>query len=137
MTPWLPQKADITHDSQGNPLSIKDPLYSIDCGVHTLADAITAAGCTSPADFDHIALALQGYNFGNGYIQWAVDRDGGYTQENAQAFSDMMKAKLGWEVYGNPGYAQVILRDYRAILYGGDNGIILPGNRPRDFSRLF
>lgn len=109
------------------PLSIKDPLYSIDCGVHTLADAITAAGCTSPADFDHIALALQGYNFGNGYIQWAVDRDGGYTQENAQAFSDMMKAKLGWEVYGNPGYAQVILADYRAILYGGDNGIILPG----------
>ena len=81
------------------PLSIKDPLYSIDCGVHTLADAITAAGCTSPADFDHIA--------------WA--------------FSDMMKAKLGWEVYGNPGYAQVILADYLAILYGGDNGIILPG----------
>ena len=39
----------------------------------------------------------------------------------------MMKAKLGWEVYGNPGYAQVILADYRAILYGGDNGIILPG----------
>jgi len=88
------------------PLAIQDPLYSIDCGVHTLADAITTAGCTSPMDFEHIALALQGYNFGNGYIQWAVERDGGYTQENAQAFSDMMKAQLGWEVYGNPQYAQ-------------------------------
>lgn len=108
------------------PLAIQDPLYSIDCGVHTLADAITAAGCTSPMDFEHIALALQGYNFGNGYIQWAVERDGGYTQENAQAFSDMMKAQLGWEVYGNPQYAQTILNDYRAILYGGDDGIILP-----------
>ena len=108
------------------PLAIQDPLYSIDCGVHTLADTITAAGCTSPMDFEHIALALQGYNFGNGYIQWAVERDGGYTQENAQAFSDMMKAQLGWKVYGNPQYAQTILNDYRAILYGGDDGIILP-----------
>ena len=46
------------------PNSITDPEYSIDVGVHTLADVLNMAGVESPIDLDHISLALQGYNFG-------------------------------------------------------------------------
>ena len=54
------------------PNSITDPEYSIDVGVHTLADVLNMAGVESPIDLDHISLALQGYNFGPGYISWAL-----------------------------------------------------------------
>jgi hypothetical protein len=43
---------------------------------------------------NHIRLALQGYNYGNGYISWAIKRDGGYTVANAIAFSDMQASQL-------------------------------------------
>lgn len=53
------------------PNGIKDPEYSIQCGVQELKAALTSAEVESPIDMEHIKLALQGYNFGNGYISWA------------------------------------------------------------------
>lgn len=47
---------------------ITDPEYSIECGVQELKAALLEAGVKSPVDMEHIKLALQGYNFGNGYI---------------------------------------------------------------------
>ena len=43
-----------------------------------------------------------GYNYGSAYIDWAMERDGGYTKENAIAYSDMMCARPGWNysIYG-------------------------------------
>ena len=43
---------------------------------------------------EHIKLALQGYNFGNGYIAWAQGNYGGYTAANAAEFSDMMAERM-------------------------------------------
>ncbi len=57
--------------------------------MHYLADCLKAAKCKSPLDMDRIRLCLQGYNYGNGYIPWAIKRDGGYTVANAIAFSNM------------------------------------------------
>lgn len=91
------------------PGSISDPNYSIEVGVRYFADCLTAAGCTGPDDTERLKLALQGYNFGNGYIAWALERDGGYTEEGAQAFSAMMQQELGWETYGDPEYALKVL----------------------------
>lgn len=34
-----------------------------------------------PTDLDRIKLALQGYNYGSAYIDWAMERDGGYTMK--------------------------------------------------------
>ena len=45
-------------------------------------------------DMDDIKLALQSYNYGNGYLEWAKAR-GGYTLANAAEFSDTM-AKKKW-----------------------------------------
>ena len=94
------------------PDSIKDPEYSINCGVHYLADCLKQAQCKSPIDMNHIRLALQGYNYGNGYISWAIKKDGGYTVANAIAFSDMQAKKHGWKSYGDKQYPAHVLRYY-------------------------
>lgn len=101
------------------PNAIDNPEYSIDCGVHYLSDCLRAAGSTSPNDTGNISLALQGYNFGNGYINWALKNYGGYSESNAQEFSDMMKKKLGWSNYGNPRYVADVMRYY--IPAGGNS----------------
>lgn len=51
-----------------SPNSIKDPEYSIECGVQAIAAALKEAKCKNPMDMDRIRLALQGYNYGNGYL---------------------------------------------------------------------
>ena len=94
------------------PNSITDPEYSIDVGVHTLADVLNMAGVESPIDLDRISLALQGYNFGPGYISWALANYGGYSELNAIEFSDMMAAQYGWAGYGDKAYVSHVLRYY-------------------------
>ena len=94
------------------PNSITDPEYSIDVGVHTLADVLNMAGVESPIDLDRISLALQGYNFGPGYISWALANYGGYSELNAIEFSDMMAARYGWAGYGDKAYVSHVLRYY-------------------------
>ena len=94
------------------PNSITDPEYSIDVGVHTLADVLNMAAVESPIDLDHISLALQGYNFGPGYISWALVNYGGYSELNAIEFSDMMAAQYGWAGYGDKAYVSHVLRYY-------------------------
>ena len=85
------------------PGSITDPDYSIEVGVQTFADCIRQAGCSSPQDLDKLKLAWQGYNYGNGYIGWALQR-GGYTEANALQFSQEQAASHGWSSYGDPQY---------------------------------
>lgn len=91
---------------------ITNPEYSIDCGVHYLADCLNEAKVDGITDMDNISLALQGYNFGNGYISWAVEHFNGYTRANAVVFSDQKKVELNTNVYGDPDYVPHVLRYY-------------------------
>lgn len=50
------------------PGSITDPEYSVSVGIQALADCLSMAGAEGPEDIERISLALQGYNFGSGYI---------------------------------------------------------------------
>ena len=95
-----------------SPNSITDVDYSIEIGIKYLAECLKQAECSSPTDMARLSLALQGYNYGNGYIGWAQKKYGGYSQANAQEFSTMMKAKLGWSTYGNPNYVSAVLKYY-------------------------
>ena len=109
------------------PNGIKDPEYSIECGVQELKAALTSAEVESPIDMERIKLALQGYNFGNGYISWAKTNYGGYSYANAVEFSTMQAAKLGWEKYGDTQYPAHVLRYYpygRAFTSGGNQAIV-------------
>ena len=83
------------------PNGIQDPEYSIQCGVQELKAALISAEVENPIDMEHIKLALQGYNFGNGYISWAKTNYGGYSYANAVEFSTMQAQRLGWESYGD------------------------------------
>ena len=94
------------------PNSITDPEYSVDVGIQNLADCLRLANAESPIDFDRISLALQGYNYGSGYISWALANYGGYSELNAIEFSDMMAARSGSSGYGDKAYVSHVLRYY-------------------------
>lgn len=95
-----------------SPNGITDPTYSIECGIQELHQCLQLAGCTGPTDVAGVALALQGYNFGSGFISWAQSR-GGYTLANAQAFAQAEASTLGWSSYGDPYYVPHVLRYYK------------------------
>ena len=85
---------------------------SIDCGVHELSDCLTESSVKSPSDISSISLALQGYNFGNGYISWAKTNYGGYSEDNAKIFSAEMCSSLHLSSYGDVEYVPHVLRYY-------------------------
>ena len=94
------------------PGGITDPEYSISVGIQNLADCLQTAGAESPIDLDHIQLALQGYNFGSGYIPWALQKYGEYSRANAIEFSLKMAEQMGWNSYGDKQYVPHVLRYY-------------------------
>ena len=94
------------------PGAIQDADYSIKVGVQYYADCVREAGCKSPQDMDKLKLSLQGYNYGNGYITWAIRKHGGYSEANALQFSQEQAAAHGWPRYGDPEYVPHVLRYY-------------------------
>ena len=109
------------------PNGIKDSEYSIECGVQELKAALISAEVENPIDMEHIKFALQGYNFGNGYISWAKTNYGGYSYANAVEFSTMQASRLGWDSYGDTQYPAHVLRYYpygRAFTSGGNQAIV-------------
>ena len=109
------------------PGGITDPEYSIKVGVQTLAEVLDMAGVDSPVDLERISLALQGYNYGSGYISWALSNYGGYSELNAIEYSDMMAEQYGWSGYGDKSYVAHVLRYYpigRSFMAEGDAAII-------------
>ena len=110
-----------------SPNAITDPEYSIDVGVQTIADSLHQANVESPIDMDNIKLALQGYNYGNGFISWARANYGGYSTIAAIEFSDMMAARMGWSGYGDKQYPAHVLRYYpigRAFTVNSNQAIV-------------
>lgn len=110
-----------------SPNAITDPEYSINVGVQTIADSLHQANVESPIDMENIKLALQGYNYGNGFISWARANYGGYSTIAAIEFSDMMAARMGWSGYGDKQYPAHVLRYYpigRAFTVGGNQAIV-------------
>ncbi len=109
-----------------NTLSVDE---SIQQGVAYLTAMIKKAGCESPTDMAHIRLALQGYNFGGAYIDYAVKKDGKWTQKNTFAFArqkskgirntGIRAEQLGPWRYGDQYYTSHVLRYYQ--MQSGDN----------------
>ena len=93
------------------PNGITDPEYSISCGVQEIKSCLERARVKNPLDMGNIKLALQSYNYGNGYLEWAKAR-GGYTLANAAEFSDMMAQRMGWSSYGDKQYVPHVLQYY-------------------------
>jgi repressor LexA len=92
-----------------------------------LKDVLTKAKVENPVDMDHIRLALQGYNFGSGYITYAMEKDGGYTVQNVSDYSDKMAKEKGWTSYGDKQYVTHVIQyyPYGSYNYGVGNTVIV------------
>lgn len=109
-------------ESLGKPRNSLTKEESIKQGVKVLSDYIDAAGVTSPADIEHIRLALQAYNFGGGFISFANKMTGGWTQEATDAYakkfskgkkrSGIKAERMGVWAYGDQYYTDHVLRYY-------------------------
>lgn len=111
------------------PNGIKDPYYSITCGIKELKDCLKKASVSSAKDTEKIKVALAGYNFGPGFITWIERHGGKWSLELAQEYSDKMAKELGWSVYGDPPYVTKVLNYYMSnntdyII--GDGDFVLP-----------
>ncbi len=110
-------------ESLGLPPNTLDTAGSIEQGVKYLSGMITKAGVTSPEDLEHIRLALQGYNFGGGYIDYAMKNGGKWTQENTFGYAKEKSGgvrntgsraeQLGPWHYGDQYYTDHVLRYYQ------------------------
>lgn len=103
------------------PNGITDPEYSIEVGTHTFSDCLKKAKVKDSSDTERIYLALQGYNYGSGYIEWAIRNFGGYSKYNAQQFSDNKKQELNVSGYGDPSYVDHVMRYVGITFRGGTN----------------
>lgn len=109
-------------ESLGLPVNSIDTQKSIEQGVKVIADRLRESGVTDPRDLVNIKTALQGYNFGGGYIKYALKTDGYWTQENTNAYAkDKSKGatrsgkaaeRLGVWKYGDQYYTAHVLRYY-------------------------
>lgn len=108
------QASECPYNTQypNTPGAIQDADYSIKVGIQYYADYVREAGCESPQDMDKLKLSLQGYNYGNGYISWALEKFGGYSKVNALQFSQEQAAAHGWSGYGDPEYVPHVMRYY-------------------------
>lgn len=109
------------------PGGITNSNYSIKVGVKSVKDVLVKAKVESPIEMEHIRLALQGYNYGSGYIDWATKKDGGYNVQNTNDYSDMMAKEKGWSSYGDKQYVSHVLRyyPYGNYNYGVGNTVIV------------
>lgn len=108
------QASECPYNTQypNSPGAIQDADYSIKVGVQYYADCVREAGCESPQDMEKLKLSWQGYNYGNGYISWAIRNHGGYSAENAWQFSQEQAAAHGWSGYGDSEYVPHVMRYY-------------------------
>ena len=110
------------------PNGIQDPIYSIECGIQELKSVLEKANVKGSDDIEKIKVALAGYNFGSGYIDWINMRGGKWSLESAQEFSRMMAQQMGWNVYGDPPYVNKVMRYYQQedMVISGDGDFIPP-----------
>ncbi|MEY8576363.1 peptidoglycan DD-metalloendopeptidase family protein [Oscillospiraceae bacterium 21-37] len=94
----------------GTPVPVEE---SINHGVGVLAHKLARAGSTGPTDIPAISLALQAYNYGNGYFDWAAFHGGGYSKENALSFQQYQISHGYPGGYGDASYVDHVLRYYQ------------------------
>ncbi|WP_075877056.1 lysozyme family protein [Merdibacter massiliensis] len=109
------------------PNAILDPIYSIECGIKELKSCLELANVKNPQDLEAIKIALQGYNFGNGYISWIQKNGGKWSLESSNEFAKLQCELLGWSSYGDPHYAAKVMSYYTySLIVVAEGDFIIP-----------
>ena len=111
------------------PNTIQDPLYSIEIGVNYFAEVMKQA---EEAGVD-VDTAIQAYNMGNGFIGFVAQNGGTYSSELAQQFSNLMKDKTGWIVYGDPNY----VANVKKYMGSAEGDTVIVTGELAEFQKLF
>ncbi|MCC2251784.1 lysozyme family protein [Virgibacillus sp. AGTR] len=117
--------ADVMQSSEslGLPVNtITDPEESIKQGVSYFANVLEQAD-------GKIKLALQAYNMGNGFIDYAKKHNNGeYSRALAFEFGEVMASRLGWSNYGDENYVDHVMRflDKKEAVVSGNGQWSLP-----------
>lgn len=109
--PMQSSECEFNKQFDKKPGAIQDADYSIEVGVKYFAKCLDRAKCKGVTDTNNIYLALQGYNYGVGYIQYA-NKSNGYSYQNAIDFQERAKQEQGVDVYGDSKYVYHVLRYY-------------------------
>lgn len=105
----------------GNLGNITSVEASITQGVKYFKSLITSAGKKGITD---LRVVLQSYNYGPGFMDYALSHGGAYSQELAQGFREKMRVDHAWEGYGDPHYVPHVLR-YVSIFQGEKRGALV------------
>lgn len=103
------------------PNAITDAEYSCRCGIQYMRDAFILFEVEGPEDYDKMAAAAQGYNFGiQGWYVWIKERNNcKYTVELAREYS---RDKMPANAKGTPTHGQKFLNAYTEGISNGING---------------
>lgn len=117
-------------ESEGlQPNAITDPALSIDVGIRYFKKLFDKAENLGIKD---LATIIQSYNYGIGYIQFIAQNGGNHTQELSDQFSAQQAINMGWTKYGNPQYANQVLK----ILNGMQTSVVGDGLTNSEFESL-
>lgn len=96
------------------PGAIKDPIYSIKCGVQQFKHLKELAGLEKVSDTAKVKLVIQAYNFGADYITWALaHEDKGYSKDNAKEYAALKAAEMGVADYGDSNYVYQVMKYWK------------------------
>jgi len=97
------------------PNAIQDPEYSLRCGIQYMRDALIKFGVKEATDYDLMASAIQGYNFGiDGWYKWIKENnDCKYTVEMAKKYSAKICSEKGLSSYGTATHGEKFLKAYK------------------------
>lgn len=119
-------------ESLGLPPNSIGAEESIKQGVKYFKQLADKIGIEEASD-EKLNLVLQSYNFGEGFIDFAK-KNGGYSEEVAQNFSNDMAEKMGWSKYGDPKYVSNVSKYLGSTATGAIEGEIV-GNMALPISK--
>lgn len=108
------KKLDIMQSSESidlPPNTIKNPLTSIETGVHYFKQSIDRMDETNV----DLNTAIQSYNYGLGYIDYVKANGGKHNPDLSKKFSTDWAKKMNWETYGDSDYVYKI-NDYKKTI---------------------
>ena len=112
MDPMQASECGYNREYPNTPNGIQDAEYSCRCGVQYARDAFIKFGVEGAMDFERLAAAVQGYNFGiDGWHRWISERGGKYSVALAKEYSD---TKMPAGAKGTPTHGQKFLTAYQA-----------------------
>lgn len=110
-------------ESLGLPPNSIGAEESIEQGVKYFKQLVEMAEVENAQD-ENMNIALQSYNFGEGFVSYAKD-NGGYSEETAQAFSNKMAEEMGWSSYGDSKYVKNVSKYIGGVATGDIEGTIV------------